>query len=385
MSQNSAKPADEQPELHDDFAKISNLLKVKSCKTLFLVADRVAYESSGAKQIVEDSLDWLQITTFSDFRPNPSLEALEAGLQEFQRRPADVILAIGGGTAIDLAKLIGFCSAQNATPLEVINAAPAKLVEGPPLIAVPTTSGTGSEATHFAVVYVEGKKHSVAHDFLLPTDAIVDPILTASLPATLTAETGLDALCQAIEARWSICSSEQSNRYADEAIELAWRHLFSAVNNPTAADRQAMCRASHLAGRAINLTKTTAPHAISYTITSQFGVPHGRAVALTLGPILAFSRELTKRDCNDPRGVEHVQNAIDTIVRLLGCQTAGEAAVEFQKVVESIDCPTRLSEIGVSTKAQLRQIVEQVNEQRLANNPRRLSSESLDSILKSIV
>jgi len=385
MTQNPAKNADEQPKLHDDFSKISELLELKACKTLFLVADQVAYESCGAKQIVESSLDWLRISTFNDFRPNPSLEALEAGLLEFQQQPAEVILAIGGGTAIDLAKLIGFCSAQNATPLEVIKAAPAKLIEGPPLIAVPTTSGTGSEATHFAVVYVEGKKHSVAHDFLLPTDAIVDPQLTASLPATLTAETGLDALCQAIEARWSICSSEQSNRYAEEAIELAWRHLLAAVNNPAAADRQAMCRASHLAGRAINLTKTTAPHAISYTITSQFDVPHGRAVALTLGPILAFNRELSKNDCNDPRGVEHVQHAIDAIVRLLGCQTAEEAAGEFQKLVKSIDCPTRLSEIGVSIEAQLRQVVEQVNEQRLANNPRRLSSESLESILKSIV
>ena len=146
-----------------------------------------------------------------------------------------------------------------------------------------------------------------------------------------------------------------------------------------------MCRASHLAGRAINLTKTTAPHAISYTITSQFGVPHGRAVAMTLGPILQFNSKLTGQDCNDPRGVEHVKDAIAVVARLLGQKTAADASKAFQAFVASIDCPTRLSEVGVSTEVQLRQIVEQVNVERLANNPRRLSSESLENLLKSIV
>ena len=233
MADSSAKSFKERPKLHDDFANISALLEKLTCKSVFLVADQAAYECSGAKQIVEKSLDSLQITTFSDFLPNPSLEALSAGLQEFRRQPADVVLAIGGGTAIDLAKLIGFCSAQSIPPLEVIEADHESLIEGPPLIAVPTTSGTGSEATHFAVLYVNGKKHSVAHRFLLPTDAIVDAQLTASLPGRITAETGLDALCQAIEARWSINSCEQSNIYAEQAIELAWKHLHSAVNSPS--------------------------------------------------------------------------------------------------------------------------------------------------------
>src|SRR5207248_4789041 len=125
-------------------------------------------------------------------------------------------------------------------------------------------------------------KYSVCHEFLLPDIAIVDPILTHKMSPRLTAITGMDALSQAIESYWSIHSTEESKGYAREAIRIIVDQLPKAVNEPTNDSRLAMARASHLAGKAINVTRTTAPHALSYALTSRFGVPHGQAVSLTL-------------------------------------------------------------------------------------------------------
>ena len=134
---------------------------------------------------------------------------------------------------------------------------------------------------------------------------------------------------------WSVHSTSESIGYAVESIQLAWRHLAAAVQHPDIDDRQAMCWAAHLAGKAINISRTTAPHAISYTITSQLGVPHGCAVALTLGAVLAFNCHVTGMDCNDSRGSDYVRQTIDNIVRL-SLQTAIESVCPV--VVRANEC-----------------------------------------------
>ncbi|MAG94076.1 MAG: alcohol dehydrogenase [Planctomycetaceae bacterium] len=372
------------PAVYDRLAAVGEILDRLSCRSVFLVADPVAYEGSGAKRVLTPSLASRHVVVFREFRPNPCLESLKQGIESYQAAQADVILAVGGGTAIDLAKLIGYSAAQAADPADVIATLPSNPRKGLPLIVAPTTAGTGSEATHFAVVYKDGRKHSVAHPYLLPEHAIVDASLTETMPPNITAQSGLDALCQAIESMWSVHSTPASVDDATESIRLAWRHLNAAVHHPSKEDRRAMCRAAHLAGRAINISKTTAPHAISYTITSQFSVPHGRAVALTLGAVLAFNAGVSESECADPRGPAHVGKTINDIVRLLGFETARDAERGIQSFVASLDCPTRLSEVGVTTDSQIEEIAGSVNVERLANNPRRLTGTSLRAILKSI-
>ncbi len=117
---------------------------------------------------------------------------------------------------------------------------------------------------------------------------------------------------------------------------------------------------------------------------SQLGVPHGCAVALTLGAVLAFNCHVTEADCNDSRGADYVRKTIDNIVRLLDFETGCDAERGIQSFVASLDCPTQLSEVGVTSDAQIEAIVQRVNVERLANNPRRLTNESLRAILASI-
>ncbi len=363
----------------------SALGKVKSVLTghsIFLVADPLAYATSGAEAILQPFFANRTVTVFDSFEPNPKLPEVEACAAAIRNSNADSILAVGGGTAMDVAKLANWLVAQNAGEKEVLRGDWVSPKTPLPLIAVPTTAGTGSEATHFAVVYVDGQKLSVAHPLMRPTVAVVDGALTAGLPPMLTAHSGLDALCQAIESIWAIGADETSLQFGREGLALAWGNLEAAVNAPTSAARDAMARAAHLAGQAINLTKTTVPHALSYTITSAHGLPHGAAVALTLGAALVFNSELSETNCLDARGPKAVRDRMAMIYETMGAHDAAEAAGQFDALVKAIGCSTSLTEAGITEAAQVEQICATVNVERLANNPRRLTQADLRSLLR---
>ena len=376
--------ADKHPSEPNCAFQVGDTLSQLGAKSVFLVVDRPAYELSGARLELVPHWGPRDIVEFDGFANNPQLEDVLLGVELYRRTPCDVIVAIGGGTALDIAKLIRCFAGQRHPPADII--ADNSLIETTacPLVAVPTTAGTGAEATHFAVLYRDGVKHSVAHPSILPDFAVVDWRFTQSLPPKITAETGLDALSQAIESIWCIHSTEESLAYATEALELVLDHLEAAFHAPTAASRAAMSRAAHLAGRAINITKTTAPHAISYNITHRFGVPHGHAVALTLGPVLAFNANVSETDVTDPRGVEHVREMIDLVLVKLKCANAQDGRVRIEELMESIGCHTRLSELGIAGAPTRKAIAETINVDRLRNNPRALTATQLIHLLESI-
>ena len=362
---------------------VRSLLDDRAVRSVFIVADRTAYEKSGAKMYIESALQGRVHVIFDDFAPNPKYVDVIRGVKFWHTHSCDIMIAIGGGSAIDMAKLIGICGTHRGQYRELLTGEIPIGDKAAPLIAIPTTAGTGSEATHFAVVYVAEQKYSVAHTNVLPDYAIIDPNLTANLPASITAHTGLDALSQAVESLWSVNATALSRVFASEALTLVLDNLEAAVYRPTPDVRANMCRAAYLSGKAINISKTTAPHAISYTLTSQFGVPHGLAVALTLGVVLIYNNGVTSGDCWHPKGVAQVRKDIRDINRLIGVASSEEARKYIDDLISAIGCPTRLRQIGVDT-ADLETIVQNVNTERLKNNPRALSQFELRRILQEI-
>jgi alcohol dehydrogenase class IV len=254
----------------------------------------------------------------------------------------------------------------------------------PPLVAIPTTSGSGAEATHFAVMYEGGVKQSVADASMRPDFTILDPALTDALPPDITASTGFDALSQAIESAWSIRSTEETLSMSFEAITLAARNLVPSVVDPSPGNRDAMMRAAHLAGVAIDTTFTTAPHAMSYKLTSTFGVRHGHAVALTLGQVIEYNAAVTDSDCVDPRGSDHVRDTVDAICQLLDANSPAEASQRIRSMLRQTALADSLAAVGVSTEESLLTIADSVNTERLANNPRALDHSSIMNILRRI-
>ena len=374
--------------------EIDRLIRATGRQRLFVVADSQAFEFSGAQERLKPILAQYPVRYFTNFRPNPRSEDVSAGANELGDDSDQVVIAIGGGTAIDVAKLICLYAAQDSSPDDVRWR---QLIAGDlpaigcrhPLIAVPTTAGTGSEATHFAVVYVDSTKHSVAHPTLLAPAVVLDPTLTHALPASITAATGLDAVSQAVESMWSVRSTEESIDLGEQALRLGLAHLEQAVRSPKPANREAMMQAAHLAGRAINISRTTAPHALSYYLTIHHQVPHGVAVALSMAAIIRFTGKLCDDTVVDSRGAVHVRAVLDRIAAAFGIVGNPNDAIElaasrWEQMLQRLDCGHRLSDWGVNSADELQQMARAVNPDRLANHPRRISERELHEIVEQI-
>ena len=270
--------------------------------------------------------------------------------ERFIAADRDVMLAIGGGSVIDLAKAIIYRCIKNN-------------VSVPFFIAAPTTAGSGTEATQFAVVYRGKKKFSLVHPKMLPALVILDPVLTYSLNPLQTAISGMDVLSQAVESYWNIHANPESKDFSKECICLWNEYFMEAVKEPNSLSREKMLWASHLAGKAINITRTTGPHALSYFLTANFGVPHGQAVALFLPLFFLY---------NEP----------DTgLLKVLGCETTYEAKEKIEKTMSEAGLATRLSELGINKKEIIHSLLDNVNEERFANNPVPFNKEKLERLI----
>lgn len=306
---------------------------------VFIVHGKHSYAQCGAAAMVSEALQGLviHVTDFDNFSSNPKDEEAQQGLSIlFQAKP-DVILAIGGGSAMDMAKLIRHYAAEQGYIV--------------PLWAIPTTAGTGAEATHFAVVYREGKKCSVEADDILPDIVMLYPPFTYSNNSYLTACTGFDALAQAIEAFWNPNATEESNLYALRAIAHIHHQLPKCVSNPEVHYlREDLLLGAYYAGKAINITKTTAPHAFSYAFTSHCGYPHGHAVAITFPFFAKLNME------------GHPKN--EELRWMLGLSKEADMQEYFTEYVKSIGLKYK------GTKGEdLHTLLSQVNIERLKNNP----------------
>ena len=313
----------------------------------------------------------------------PKLHDIKKGIKLFKENKCDFVIAVGGGSVIDIAKSINILAVKSEPAEKYIKGELKITNKGKTSVAIPTTSGSGSEATHFAVVYIDKTKFSLAHeDYMLPNYSIVDPQLTITLPKKITASTGMDALCQGIESFWCVNSTDKSKAYAREAIKLAINNLKEAVNNPSKESREAMAKAAHLAGKAINISKTTAAHAVSYPITSYFNIPHGHAVALTLPYFIPFNIQVTEKDILDKRGVNYVKETTKELLTILNTETKEEAQNKILNLMQEINLNTKIK-LG---KEDIEIIIKNgFDPQRVKNNPRLLTEENLRGILKNIV
>lgn len=363
---------------YSSLEKLTDFFEHDKTSKIFLIHGANSFKQSGAAEIME-KIFGNRISYFNDFSTNPKIEDVEKGIGKYKEANSKNIIAIGGGTAIDLAKLIkGLAQSKNIRDSIIHNKVSDSNAN---LIAVPTTAGSGSEATPFAVVYVGGIKYSLENSSLLPEVVVLDSKLTYTLSPKQTAISGMDALTQAIESYWSVNSTEESKKYCKEAIKLIFKNLEQAVNSPNQQNRANMMAAANLAGKAIAITKTTACHAISYTMTSEFGVPHGLAVSLTLPQFLEFNSLVEKIDCNDSRGSLYVKKTIDEIVKMLGAHNIIEAKLAITSLMKKINLPTKLSDAGIKD---LKKIMQGINSQRMKNNPRLVENNMLNELLSSI-
>jgi alcohol dehydrogenase class IV len=349
-------------------------------KKLLFITGKGSFRESGAEAFLDEALLSGFENRFSDFSTNPTLADLKQGLACFDAVKPDCIVAVGGGSVLDMAKLVNFFGSLDVDPEAYLD----KRAEGNAgsnlvrLVALPTTSGTGSETTHFSVLYRGKVKYSVADPRMVPDAVVLNPALTTKLSPYQTACTGIDALAQGIESYWAVGSTKESRRWAEKAIQLAWDNLEQAVAAPDGESRRKMQEAAYWAGRAIDVSKTTAAHAMSYALTAHYGMPHGHAVALALPAVLLANASVTDQDVNDARGADYVRSTTADLCRLLGEEEPAAASQRLQELIAGIGLSDAwLSEHGFDPAQARKRVVQEVNPERLKNNPRQLGMESL--------
>lgn len=250
---------------------------------VFIIADPFVVTSGLIKNITKhlDSAN-IAYTIYSDVSPDPSVEAVGAGVTALLREKQPCIITVGGGSAIDLCK----CIRQFANKIE-----PDYF---PYFIAIPTTSGTGSEATAFAVITDTEKsvKHAIIDQKLLPEEAILDVEMVKSVPANITADTGMDVLTHAIEAYVSTNATAFSDIYSKKAAQVCKDYLIRSYNYELTRDvtpREKMHFASNLAGIAFNAASLGLNHGMAHQLGAQFHIPHGRANAILLPTVISYN------------------------------------------------------------------------------------------------
>jgi alcohol dehydrogenase class IV len=313
-------------------------------KDLFLITGKHFNKTDAFAESAE-----LKIVHFIKSKPNVEESEIEEAFEQFLKAKVRTIAAIGGGSVIDLAKAIIHKCIQSAG-------------EAPFFMVAPTTTGSGSEATQFAVVYKGKTKLSLAHPSLLPQLVILDPQLTGSQSSYQIAVSGIDVLSQAIESLWNKNSTKESKEYATESIKLWNEYYLKAVaeKKPEALDN--MQWAAHLAGKAINITRTTGPHALSYYLTAHHNIPHGQAVGLFLPVFFLYNKP----------GLD--------ICSLINAKDPEQAKEIIQMKMKEAGLAISFSELGIEKNLILDDLLKEVNKERFSNNPVEFNPELLKEL-----
>lgn len=364
-------------------ANLPAILKEVGCKKLFLVIDS-SYPFLNIKNTIE-ALPVEEKVKFSDFTPNPLYEQVCNGIELLKSSQCDTILAVGGGSAIDVAKCIKLAVLAEEGNAAIIPPLVSQRlpIDGTkiPFIAIPTTAGTGSESTHNAVMYYEGAKQTVTNDGVLPDSAVLEPSVLKTLPLYQKKCTMMDALCQGIESWWSVNSTEESYEYSRKTIELImanWRKYI--FENDDEAAVQIMLAANY-GGRAINITQTTAAHAFSYKITSLYKLPHGHAVAVGLPEIWEYMIDHMDK-CIDSRGQEYLTVIFNQIAQAMGCENPQQAIGLFREMMVKMEL---YHPVAKYREEELKVLSTSVNPVRLKNNPIEIDAKTAYMLYSSIL
>jgi alcohol dehydrogenase class IV len=354
-------------------------------KRVLLVCGRKSFEASGAAAMLPDLESVATVQRWSDFAPNTDAANLKSGLEVMQEFEPDVVIGVGGGSALDMAKLLcGFRDVAQDDVLGSIRSGFKTATRHERLVLVPTTSGSGAEATHFAVVYIGDDKYSIGGGAMRPDVIALDPTLAVTGSPYQRATSGIDAVSQAIESLWAVSATDRSRRFAKTALRVLMPAIERFVNDPDAESARAMCIGSHYAGRAIDISRTTAAHALSYGITKKYGISHGHAVGLTLGAFLeAHARPDADRLSPQVDRAAYA-DALADVLAALGAGTGREARTEFRLLMERIGLDPSLTAAGSATTAQRASLATSVNVERLLNNPVVFTATDLTNLLSGL-
>jgi len=363
----------------DNYIEFDQWIQKNDCKKILMVCDgSFRYMEDFNKHLEEVEKTGVELIDFCDFQPNPLYESVIKGVELFNDEKCDSIMAVGGGSAMDVAKCIKLYSNLSGDGEDGKWLKAEIIPNDIPFIAMPTTAGTGSEATRYAVIYYNDAKQSVTSENFIPDTVLMDPNALKTLPLYQKKATMMDALCHAIESFWSVNSTEKSKEYSRAAIRAVLVHMDGYLAN-TEEGNAGMLQAAHIAGQAINITQTTAGHAMCYKITSLFRSAHGHAAILCDRVLFPWMVENTDK-CIDLRGEEYLKATLDEIGQAMCCEDAREGAEKLRSIFNCLGL-----EVPTATAKQFEILKNSVNPVRLKNHPIALDVDTIDTLYHIIL
>ena len=356
---------------------IKKFLNDKNFKKIFILCGKKSFINSGAKNFFNNLLKKKETKLFHKMSDFPILEELIKIIHDIKNFKPDLILAVGGGTVIDYAKIANVVEYKEGLINLITNYSYPYKKKYTKLAIVPTTAGSGAEVTSNAVIYVDGVKYSLESELLIPDIFFLIPDFLISAPNKIKASSGFDAIAQALESLVSKKSNDQSVDYACKSLRVSINSYISFINNPNLKNAAEMSLASNLAGKAINISKTTAPHATSYPFTSLFNINHGHAVGLFFESFFKYNFDnLDKSETSFD-----LKKRFELIFNLFNVININDFNSKISLMKSKANLESDLKNLNINVKKNSEKIINGINLLRLGNNPVKIGQNDIYKII----
>ena len=360
--------------------EIKKLLSDKSFKKIFILSGRNSFTKSNADKFFKNNLNNKKIFVYLKKSYYVEFNELKEIINNLNQFKPDLIIAVGGGSVIDYAKSANVLqiSENLKKKIQTSTYKPKKKISK--LLAIPTTAGSGAEVTSAAVIYIDKKKYSVEGNLFKPDYFLLIPEFVINGSNEIKSSSGFDAISQSLESIISLKSNKQSLNFAKKSLFYSLKYFIPSLVNPNSENVSKMCIAANLSGKAISISKTTAPHAVSYPFTALYKIPHGHAVSLTLEKFLKFNFEhinLSEKSIN-------LKKRLEIILDLTKTRNILELQAFIKHLKKKANLNDNLNELGINIQKDYSKIIFGVSLQRLNNNPIKIEKKDLKKILLSL-
>ncbi len=356
---------------------VKNFLKDKNYKKIFLLCGKKSFQTSGANTILEELSIKKKIKIFYKKFEIPVLKELIDITNSIKNYKPDLILAIGGGAVIDYAKIANVIEIKQNLKDLIINYSYPFKKKYTNLAVIPTTAGSGAEVTSNAVIYVDGIKYSFESELLLPDNFFLIPEFLVSAPKKIKASAGFDAIAQALESLISKKSNTKSIEYARQSLKISTKSFISFLDDSNEINAAEMSIASNLAGKAISISKTTAPHATSYPFTSLFNISHGHAVSLFFENFFKFNFD----NFHKSDALFDLKKRYDLIFKIFEVENINDFSLKISSIKKKANLEDDLSKLNIDLKNSSEKIINGINLLRLGNNPVKIDGKDIYNII----
>ena len=356
---------------------IIKFINDKNFKKIFMLCGKKSFVTSGAEEFFKKTFSSKEINIFYKNSEYPVIEELIEIINNIKNYKPDLILAVGGGAVIDYTKIANVIDVRPDIAELIVNYSYPFKKKFTKLAVIPTTAGSGAEVTSNAVIYINGVKHSLESELLVPDNYFLIPEFLISAPNKIKASAGFDAIAQALESLLSKKSNDKSVEYASKSLKISIKNYISFLNDPNLKNATEMSIASNLAGKAISISKTTVPHATSYPFTSMFNISHGHAVSLFFEKFFKFNYENLDRSQTS----FDLKKRFDLIFNLFDVTNINDFNLKISIIKKKAKLEDDLVKLNIDIRQNSEKIIQGINMLRLGNNPVKIDSKDIYKII----